>query len=534
MGQARQTSNAVGEGRQRMTGESVRGARSESAKRQKSRQAGQLFLAILGIMSESSSRRTRVGQDAFQACSGELRRRVVAFFLVAFTLCGLSGCGNSAQELRPEKPITDVLPAVFTEDDWPCWRGENMDGIARGPAAPLRWSNTENILWAAELPGRGHSSPILVGSRIFLTTADEVKRSQSVVCLSRKTGNPLWTTQVHSGGVDANTHLKNTQATPTPVCDAERVYVVFLYDSRVQLTALDLYGKPLWTRIVGTFVSKFGYSPSPVLYGPLIIVAVDHSGGGYLTGINRVTGEIHWRTPRPAVDSYATPAVHRLRDRDLLLIAGADELAAYDPLTGRKAWGVKGTTEACVGSPVSSGNIALASGGYPGGETLAVNVMENGQSVPLWKRPTKSYVPSLLAYHGSLYQVTDGGVGSCWDIETGRRNWEGRLGGDVSSSPVLSGEHIYLSNEQGVTQVFKASPKKLEIVARNSLGDEQMASPAICDGRIYIRAAKITGETRIESLYCIAEGMKPLPKAASVPPAASSPVSGKPPAEPAK
>lgn len=435
-------------------------------------------------------------------------RTIPKVISVLLVFLSLSGCGGgAASDIVPKWPINNTKQVVFAEDDWPGWRGGSHQGIATGPAAPTKWSDKENLIWSAEIPGRGHSSPVVIGNQIYLTSADETRRTQNVICLQRKTGNQAWMTRVHAGGLDSYAHYKNTQATPSVVCDLERVFALFMFDSRVQLSALDLTGKLLWTTIVGPYRSKYGYSPSPLLYGPLVIIAADHEGGGYLAGVNRYTGDIHWRTSRPPVDSYGTPAIHKVAGKDTLFIAGGGELTAYEPLTGKRLWGIKGLTEACVGSPVESNQTILASGGYPGNETLAVKIMENSQPVVSWRSSTKSYVPSLLAHEGLLFQVTDGGNGSCWDVGTGEMYWQARLGGDFSSSPVLSGEHVYVSNEAGVTQVFKASKEKFQLVSRNKLGDEQMASPAICGGRIYIRAAsQLEGGKRVEMLYCIGEG----------------------------
>jgi len=423
-------------------------------------------------------------------------------------LVGLNGCNSgSVPEIVPKWQIKPGKQAEFAQDDWPSWRNGSRGGVAEGPAAPTKWNDKENIIWSVEVPGRGHSSPVVVGSQIFLTTADEKLRTQSVVCFQRKSGNMTWITRVHGGGLESNVHSKNSQATPTVVCDTERVFALFAFDSRVQLTALDLNGKILWTKTVGPYQSKFGYSSSPLLYGPLIIVSVDHSGGGYLAGVNRYTGDIYWRTAQPKMGSYGTPAIHKVAGKDTLFVAGGNELAAYEPLTGKRLWGIKGLSEECVGSPVEMNQTIIASSGPQGRETIAVKIMENSQPVQKWRSSMSSYVPSLLVHDGLLFQVTDSGTGSCWDVETGKMYWETRLGGEFSSSPVLSGDHIFVSNEAGVTQVFKASKEKFQLVSRNPLGDEQMASPAICGGRVYIRAASSAGGSRSERLYCIGEGV---------------------------
>ncbi|MGE3809202.1 MAG: PQQ-binding-like beta-propeller repeat protein, partial [Gemmataceae bacterium] len=181
-------------------------------------------------------------------------------------------------------------------DDWPWWRGPNRNAVARVQKVPTTWSETKNIVWKAAVPGRGHGSPIVVGSRVFLESADEQKQTQFVLCYDRATGKQLWQKQLHAGGFDGRFHKKNTRASSTLACDGERVFAPFYNAGALWLTALDLEGKQLWQKKLGNFVSHWGYSASPCLYQSLVIVAGDHKGegGGYLVALDRQSGAEKW------------------------------------------------------------------------------------------------------------------------------------------------------------------------------------------------------------------------------------------------
>ncbi|MFO1022015.1 MAG: PQQ-binding-like beta-propeller repeat protein [Planctomycetales bacterium] len=427
------------------------------------------------------------------------------------------GCDQSrrASDITTTSLLPDPPAATFQPTDWPAWRGINGDGNATGPRPPIAWDAKTNVVWKTPIPGHGHSSPIVVGDYLFLTTADDAKRIQKVICIARESGVPRWTTEVHRGGFDRQAHPKNSQATPTMVSDGTRVYASFFHQEGIWLTALDLKGTILWSKLIGPFTSRFGYAPSPVLYGSYIIVAADHEDGGFLAAVHRMNGEIIWRRSRPATESYATPSVLKVDGKDQLVIAGGDYVRSYDPDNGEVLWVVQGTSQSCVGSPVMSEGIIIASGGYPGRETIAIR--PQGTKVPevVWRNKVSSYVPSLLIVNGYLYQVTDKGLLSCWDIKTGKRNWTTRLEGEVSSSPVACGDLIYLSNEGGVTFTIKANPQKYELLAENSIkAEEQLASPVISGGQIFLRIAQGTSDNRKEMLYCI--GDLPTPPKSSV------------------
>lgn len=418
----------------------------------------------------------------------------------------LAGCEPEVQEVSevtasPEDLPQDVPPVNVEETDWPWWRGNSRIGLAGDQQIPTEWGPTTNILWKTAVPGRGHASPTVVGDRIFLATADEDQQTQSVLAYDRATGNPLWTKEVHSGKLPDKGHQKSTHASATLASDGERVFAVFLNGEHLHATALDFEGEIVWQEILGSFHPKFGYAASPAIYKSLVIFAADNEGGGYLTALNRATGELVWRIKRPTAASFSTPVVAEIDGKDLLVIAGCKQVAAYDPATGIQLWSVDGTAGTAVGSVIWEGNKVIASGGYPERDTVCVNA-STGEAV--WHVRDHVYVPSLLIHEGYVYAVNDKGIGFCWSLADGQEQWKQRIGGNFSSSPVLVGENILITDEGGTTVVFAANPDSFKLVSKNKLGDETFASPVVVGDRLYIRTAHRDGG-RQEVLYCIGE-----------------------------
>ena len=185
--------------------------------------------------------------------------------------------------------------ASLAPTDWPAWRGPTRDGIAApGQNPPTQWSETENVLWKVPLPGRGHSSPTVVGERIYLATADPVKRAQSVLCLDRKSGKQVWQSEVHAANAESGKHANSTAASSTVACDGERLFINFLNGGAVFTSALDLSGKLLWQQKVCDFIAHQGFAASPVLHAGLVLVAADHRGGGVVAALDRNTGKPVW------------------------------------------------------------------------------------------------------------------------------------------------------------------------------------------------------------------------------------------------
>lgn len=411
----------------------------------------------------------------------------------------------SVDGTQPVAEIEEIPEATFGTDDWPMWRGPNLNGIAHEQAVPSSWSDSENIAWKTEIPGRGHSSPTVVGDRIYLATADEKKQTQSVLCLERSSGKPVWEEQLYEGAFPTKMHNESSHATGTVACDGERLFIAFCNHDTIHVAGLDLNGKTLWKKEVGNFDSKFGYAPSPTLYKSLVIVAADHRSGGYLVALHRKSGEIVWKADRPKIATYSSAVVANVSGKDQLLISGAFKTWSYDPLTGKENWSVEGTAEATCGTVVWGKDVVFASGGWPESDTLCVKA--DGSGKILWRKKDKAYVASMLLHDGHLYAVnSEQGIGYCWNAETGDLKWKERLpGGKIRSSPVLVGEKIYLTNVKGTTYVIKANPDKFEKLAQNQLGDECYSTPSVCGGKIYLRVADSSSGSRKETLYCIGQ-----------------------------
>lgn len=387
----------------------------------------------------------------------------------------------------------------ISDSDWPWWRGLHRNGHAIEQSVPTQWSETDNIIWKTPIPGRGHGSPSVIGDHLFLATADEHKQTQSVVCFTRESGKQIWITEVHSGGWQGRIHKRNTQASSSIASDGENIFVTFMHDSKIWLSALDFSGNILWQNKASDYTSHWGYSSSPTIYENLVIVASDHKEGGNLTAFDRKTSKQVWNVARPAIPNYASPVIYHLNGQDQLILPGCDMLASYHPRSGRMLWSAPVTTQETVGSAVTDGSRIFASGGYPKNETASV-VVDNSPEL-VWRNPIRTYAPSMLVVEGYLYTMTDQGLAHCWDTETGKLMWREKVGGDYSASPIAVGNNIYVSSEQGKTIVFKASPENFELVAENQLGNEIWATPVVCGNSIYLRVAAHESNTRQEYLY---------------------------------
>lgn len=391
--------------------------------------------------------------------------------------------------------------AAIGPTDWPAWRGPTRDGIAApGQTPPVRWSEAENIVWRTPVPGRGHSSPTVVGDRIYLATADVEKQTQRVLCFERATGRPVWDTVVHQGNLDRGGHANTSQASASVACDGERLYINFLNGKAVHSTALDLDGKILWTQKVGDFVTHQGFAASPVLHESLVLVSADNKGGGTIAGLDRRTGRVVWSQSRPKIPNYTSPSVLQVAGRTQMVVAGCNLVSSFNPLDGTKLWEIAGSTEECVVTAVTDGERIFVGGGYPKNHTMAV--LGDGSGKVAWQNTARVYVPSMIVDGGYVYAVMDAGLAVCWKSDTGEEKWKERLGGDFYASPVRVGNRMYATNQRGVTFVFEATPERFQLLSQNTLGNEAFASPSICGNRVYLRAAQ-TGDERREFLFCI-------------------------------
>jgi outer membrane protein assembly factor BamB len=398
---------------------------------------------------------------------------------------------------------TSTLAPVYA-GDWPWWRGPDRNGVASSDQSPpLTWSDSENVIWRVPVPGRGHGSATIVGDCVYLLTAERSREARSVLCVDRASGEVRWHKDVHVGKLTPFKNEKASDASSTLACDGERLYVNFLHDDAMYTSALSLTGDVLWqTRICG-YVEHQGFASSPAVWESLVIVTADNKGpgGGAVAGLRRDTGDIVWRHERPAQPNYASPIILEAAGRPQLLLTGCDLVSSFDPVSGDKLWEIAGSTTECVTSTIVCGDLMFTSGGYPDNHVSAVRCDGSGEVA--WRNGSRVYVPSMLTKDGYLYGVTDAGVAMCWECATGEEKWKGRVGGTFSSSPVLVGESIYVTNEAGENYVFQAAPDEFKLLASCRLGDECFSTPTIVDGRIYIRVAHREGDVRQEYLYCL-------------------------------
>jgi outer membrane protein assembly factor BamB len=383
-------------------------------------------------------------------------------------------------------------------EEWPGWRGPRGDGTSIESSLPVRWSKTENIAWKTPIPGKGHSSPILWGDRIFLTTCLEPEGKRILLCLDRRDGKLIWERLVVAAKLE-DKHKLNSYASSTPATDGKLVFVPFHDPPRMRLYAYDFDGNRVWEASPGEFHSRHGFCSSPVLYKDLVIVNGDQDAEAFIVALEKSTGKERWRTDRPnRTRSYVPPIIIDYEGRKQLVLSGNKCVASYDPNTGKQIWIIDGPTEQFVASMVYLDGLLFLTAGFPEYHIMAIRPDGEGNVTKThiaW-RDTKGagYVPSPVAFDKYFFVVNDGGIASCLDAKTGRRHWLHRLGEHHSSSPVVAGGLLYFPDDNGVTHVLKAGPK-FELVARNDLEEECYASPAVAKGQIFLRALK--------HLYCI-------------------------------
>lgn len=381
-------------------------------------------------------------------------------------------------------------PEVKAADgDWPWWRGPERNGIASGATPPAKWSEDENVLWKVAVPGRGHASPIVVGDKVLLASADAAEQTMLLLAHGRDDGKLLWQTEIHKGGF-LGMHPKNSHASATPACDGELIFTAFAVQDHLWVTAVNLKGEIAWQEKAGPFVARHGFGSSPVLYRSLVIVAGDNLGTGYVAALDRKSGALVWRKSRGTGDSYGTPIVGVVGGREQLLLGGQNTVYSYDPASGDVLWHASGPADVTANTIAFDKDHVFASGGYPQQAILCLTA----EGSVAWQKREKVYVPSMLASAGRLFVVPDGGVAECYDAGSGKKLWDQRLGGAFSASPTLVGDLLFVPNEDGKVFVVQTKPE-FKVIAQNSLGEACYATPTICGGRLYLR-----GENH---LFCI-------------------------------
>ena len=430
-------------------------------------------------------------------------RSLIVFSALALVI----GCGESTPQADAEvtardnaSAVDDLAPVRPAEDDWPWWFGPNLDNIgAAGQDPPVRWSETENVIWKIDVPGRGHGSPCLWADRIFLPSADDEAEVQNLFCYDRTSGRKLWRTEVHRGGF-MRSHRKGSHASSTPACDGRYVFMPFMVQDAVWLTALELDGKIAWQKRLGDFKAMHGFATSPLVYKSLVILQADSVKGSFIVAVHRRSGQVVWKIERPdyKLGSYASPTVGHVAGRDQLLTHGPHKVYSYDPASGDLLWTCDGPAELTSNTMNLGSRLVFSAGGYPKKSLLVIRADGSGDVTDThvaWSIKGKTaYVTSMLLVDDVLYMVEDGGEATCFEAATGTVLWQSKLDGQFSSSPVLAGGHVYVANEEGVVHVL-GTGGKFELVAQNDLADGGFATPVICGGRIYLRT--------LHHLYCL-------------------------------
>jgi len=371
----------------------------------------------------------------------------------------------------------------------------------------------KNIAWRVPVPGVGHASPIIWEGRIFLVTALEDRRERILLCLERTSGRTLWQRTVLEAPLEKK-HGLNSFASSTPATDGELVYVTFLdpdyglddlkepggrkeaTPGDMVVAAYDFDGNRRWLVRPGRFSSVHGYCSSPTLFEDLVIVNGDHDGDAYLAALDRQSGETVWKTPREnKTRSYCAPIIRRIDGRAQMILAGSLCVASYDPRDGSRHWILDGPTEQFVASLVYNGELLFLTAGFPERHVMAIRPGGYGNVTDThvaWRTQKGcAYVPSPIASADGKYflVVSDEGIASLFEASSGERHWMERIGPHYSTSLVEIEGLVHFLSDEGVTTIVRPGPQ-FDVVAENRLGEECRASPAISQGRIYIRTTE--------------------------------------------
>ncbi len=431
-----------------------------------------------------------------------------------------------------------VGAAGRADSGWPQFRGPGSLGTSAEANLPDTWSTTDNVAWKIDIPGRGWSSPIVSGDKIFLTTVinegkDEPPRKGlyfggernkpspnihrwTVYCIDFATGKVLWEQVAHRGVPETTRHVKNTLASETPVTDGERVYAYF---GNLGVYCYDLDGKELWTRKLGTYRMKFGWgtAASPILHKDRLYIVNDNEEESFLLCLDKKTGRQIWRVARDEKSNWATPYIWENSLRTEIVTPGSGKVRSYD-LDGKLLWELKGMSSITIPTPFSAfGLLYLASGyvisplrpvyairpGAAGDISLKKGATSNG-SIVWYQKTAAPYNPSPLVYGDYLYVLRDRGFLVCYDAKTGKEVYGAeRIAPGATAftaSPWAYGGKVFCLSEDGDTFVFQAGPT-YKLLGKNSLGEMCMATPAIANGSLLIRTES--------KLYRIRKNTKP-------------------------
>ena len=413
--------------------------------------------------------------------------------------------------------------------NWPSFRGPNASGVAEGSNPPTTWDvdKAENVIWKTPVPGLSHASPVVWGNHIFVITAisddsdagfiakdrgiglanDNAKHTWMIFALDKRDGRVLWSNKAYEGVPRAKRHVKATQANSTPVTDGR--YVVALFGSE-GLACYDTKGKLQWKQDLGVLNpglwddknSSWGHSSSPIIYRDLVIVQADGHAQSFIAAYNLKDGKQAWRVERNEITSWSTPTLYQSKDRVDLIVNGGRYIRGYDPLTGKELWRfADNDTQVKMQAPLIANGLIYITGGYPPGRAMyafrpgavgdiSLKSGEDKNAFLAWASSKGSpYTPTPLIYGDLLYVLADNGVLSAYVAQTAELVYQQRLPSSFTASPVAADGRLYLASEDGDVFVVKAG-RQYELLAKNTMGQPLMASPALSEGMLIIRGEK--------------------------------------------
>ncbi len=407
--------------------------------------------------------------------------------------------------MRPARIFTVVVALSVAgnlcAEEWSEFRGPTGQGLAKG-SLPTEWGPSKNVTWKKDIPGTGWSSPVLSESNIFLTYALEDKSSSSkdlslhVICLNAKTGSKVWDKEVihQAGNKVPRIHGKNSNASPTPIVDGSRLYVLF---GHLGSACLDLKGNVLWRNTEVTYSPVHGNGGSPILVDGLFIYSIDGADKQCVVALNAKDGKVKWQADRKSKAtkkfSFSTPLLIEVNGQKQIISPGSDVVTAIDAKSGEEVWRVRYTGYSVIPRPVYGNGMLFLSTSYDKSSLLAIRADGKGDvsdSHIAWTmKKDAPHTPSPLLDGDLLYVVSDRGVATCLDAKSGDVIWSERLEGNFSASPILADGKIYFQSEDGVGYVVKAG-KTFDLLAKNDLKERTLASYAVADGAIFLRSAE--------------------------------------------
>jgi outer membrane protein assembly factor BamB len=381
-----------------------------------------------------------------------------------------------------------VLALLLPSSDWPQFRGPTGQGISDEQGLPLNWSETTNIRWKTPILGKGWSSPVIQGDRIWLTSATEEGKSLRAISVDVNTGTIVQNVEVFHLKSVKLTNGKNSFASPTPIVQGDRVYVHF---GAFGTACLSQSGEILWKTKLEYDNGQHGTGGSPVLYDDMLIISCDGNDVQFVVALDAATGKVRWKKTRAGYQAYSTPLIVKLPGGDQVISPGAFRAVSYDPHNGKELWQVTyGEGFSNVPRPVYADGLVFICTGFQQPSLLAVPIDRKGDVTKktVWKIDRGvPLTPSPLLVGNELYLVTDNGIATCLDAKTGKEYWRARVGGNYSASPVYADGRIYFLSEEGESVVVAAG-QQLKHLATNQIDGRTLASMAVSNGSIFIRS----------------------------------------------